>query len=308
MSPTRNEGTGIRWRSLLWVVPTVLLALALFALAARWLREQPDVAAFLARYPGQVARPNSGPDGLPAWLDWQHAFNAFFMILIVRTGWQVRTQTRPEAFWTRNNKGLLRLKRPPKKISLILWLHLSLDAMWVINGALFYLLIFSTGHWTRIVPTDWGAFPNALSAAIQYASLQWPSEDGWIAYNGLQLLSYFAVVFIASPLAILTGLRMSPLWPAEGTLTRVYPAELARRMHYPTMMFFVAFIVVHVLLVLTTGALNNLNHMYAARNDESWIGFSLFAVSTVITVLACVAARPLFLTPVASISGKVTSR
>jgi hypothetical protein len=65
---------------------------------------------------------------------------------------------------------------------------------------------------------------------------------------------------------------------------------------------------VHVLLVLTTGALNNLNHMYAARNDESWIGFSLFAVSTVITVVACVAARPLFLTPVASISGKVTSR
>jgi hypothetical protein len=54
---------------------------------------------------------------------------------------------------------------------------------------------------------------RATIAAIQYASLDWPSENGRVAYNGLQLISYFLIVFIAAPLMIITGLRMSPAWP-----------------------------------------------------------------------------------------------
>ena len=107
---------------------------------------------------------------------WQHFFNVFLIVLIIRSGLQVRTEKRPTVFWTpRNNaKG---------KISLALWFHQSLDMLWLVNGLLFVVLLFVTGHWMRIVPTSWEVFPNALSAALQYVSLDWPTENGWVNYN-----------------------------------------------------------------------------------------------------------------------------
>ena len=71
------------------------------------------------------------------------------------------------------------------------------------------------------------------------------------------------------------------------------------------MIYFVAFIFVHVLLVLTTGALNNLNHMYAANNGESWWGFGLFMGSLVLIAIGWVAAKPSILAMIAGLTGKV---
>lgn len=284
-----------------------VVVLALVVLLARWLRTLGPVQDFLTTYPGQAELPASTPLGLPAWLGWQHFLNAFLILLIVRSGWLVRTTARPKANWTRNNKALLKTKNPPKKISLDLWFHLSLDALWVLNGIVFFIMLFATGQWLRIVPTGWDVIPNALSAALQYASLDWPLESGWTNYNALQLLSYFAVVFIAAPLAIATGLRMSNAWPQRtARLNRAYPIEMARALHYPTMLFFVLFIVIHVVLVFTTGALRNLNHMYAARDDDGWLGFWIFAGSLALMSASWFLARPLFLRPVATLTGKVT--
>jgi len=67
----------------------------------------------------------------------------------------------PRGHWTRNNSGRLRTKNPPKKITLELWLHLTLDALLVLNGVVFLVLAFATGHWVRIVPTSWEVVPNA---------------------------------------------------------------------------------------------------------------------------------------------------
>jgi len=136
------------------------------------------------------------------------------------------------------------------------------------------VLLCSTGQWMGIVPTDWAVIPNAVSAALQYASLDWPLDNGWVNYNSLQQLSYVAVVFVAAPLAIATGARMSALWPRDAPrLNRVYRFELAKAVHLPVMVFFVAFTVVHVALVLATGALRNLNHIFAARDAGDWVGF-----------------------------------
>jgi thiosulfate reductase cytochrome b subunit len=170
------------------------------------------------------------------------------------------------------------------------------------------VLLFATGQWMRLIPTSWDVFPNAFSAALQYASLNWPHENGWVNYNSLQLLAYFATVFIAAPLAVITGLRMSGASPAKATrLNKAYPIEVARAIHFPVMIYFVLFIIVHVVLVLTTGALRNLNHMYAMSNDEaSWLGFWMFFASLVVIILAWFAARPLFLRPVAALTGSVT--
>ena len=299
---TRNRLTRFAW-----LVVGLLVLAFVGVLIARWMRELPAVQDFLTSYPGHSELPDGAAVGFPAWLAWQHFLNAFFLVLIIRTGWLVRTNQRPAAFWTRNNSGPIRTRNSPKKISLDLWLHLSLDALWVLNGVIFYVLIFSTGQWMRIVPTSWDVFPNAISAAIQYTSLSWPTENGWVNYNGLQLLTYFITVFIAAPLAVITGIRMSGAWPQGATrLNRLYPVEVARAVHFPVMLYFVLFIIAHVTLVFATGALRNLNHMYGGRDDESWVGFWFFAGSLVLMALAWFAARPIILRPIAALSGKVS--
>ena len=304
---TGKKKTTSKWRALIWALPTALVVLLVVVLGAQWLRALPDVASFLSDYPGESAVPAGAPVGFPAWLGWQHFLNAFFLLLIIRTGWIVRSGRKPAAFWTRNNKGLIRTKNAPSRISLDLWLHLSLDALWVLNGIVFYVLIFSTGQWLRLVPTSWDVFPNALIAALQYASINWPTENGWVNYNSLQVLAYFTIVFLAAPLAIITGLRMSGAWPKDATrLNRAYPIEIARAVHLPVMFFFVAFIIVHVTLVLATGALRNLNHMYAMQDGDSWLGFWIFAASVVVMIVAWIAARPLLLRPVAQLTGTLS--
>ncbi|EMR00248.1 hypothetical protein ADIAG_00255 [Paeniglutamicibacter gangotriensis Lz1y] len=238
--------------------------------------------------------------GFPAWLAWQHFFNIFLMVLIIRSGWQVRTQRRPPATWT------ARWGANPKKISINLWLHQSLDILWMVNGALFVVLLISTGQWMRVVPTSWEVFPNALSAILQYASLDWPTENGWVNYNSLQVIAYFVAIFVAAPLAAFTGFRMSGAWPSKAqVLSKIYPVEVARAIHLPVMFYFLGFIVVHVALVLSTGALRNLNHMYGGQDAVNWYGFWIFFVSLLIIVGGWFAARPLFLAPIASLFGKV---
>ena len=294
-----------------WVKPVatvvaLLVLAALVVLLARWLRTMEPVQEFILSYPGHSTLPDNAPVGLPAWLGWQHFLNMFLIVLIIRSGMQVRTTGRPRTFWTRSNKGLFKTKGAPKKISLELWFHLCLDALWVLNGLVFYVLLFITGQWMRIVPTHWDIFPNALSAAIQYASFNWPLENGWTNYNALQVIAYFLVVFVAAPLAVVTGLRMSNAWPKDSKLNKAYRIELARAIHFPTMLFFVMFIVVHVVLVFTTGALRNLNHMYASRDETGWLGFWIFAGSILVVAVAWVLARPIFLRPIAGLTGKLS--
>lgn len=300
----QNPGTK---KKLAWGIPLALVALVAVVLLAQWYRASDAGAAFLENYPGETELPAGAPVGFPVWLNFQHFLNAFFIVLIIRTGWLVRATQRPAAYWTRNNRGPLRTKGDPKKISLNLWLHLSLDLLWALNGVIFVVLLFVTGQWMRLVPTTWDVIPNAFSAAIQYASLNWPHENGWVNYNSLQQLAYFLIVFVAAPLAIITGIRLSNAWPGpKAAISKAYPLPIARAIHYPVMIFFVLFVIAHVTLVLTTGALRNLNHMYAANNGDSWLGFGLFAGSLVLTVAAWILAKPAFLQPLATMTGKVT--
>jgi thiosulfate reductase cytochrome b subunit len=289
----------------LWATAITIVVLAVVVLLARWLRELPAVQAFVDTYPGIVPPPEGAPVGIPAWLGWQHFFNAFFLVLLVKTGFELRSKRRPPGFWTRDNTRWPRTKRAPRRMGISLWLHLWVEALWVLTGLSYVVLLFATGQWVRIVPTDWAVVPNAVSAALQYASFDWPAENSWVAYNSLQVLAYFAVVFIASPIAIVTGIRLSSVWPLAGPLVRAFPEKLARSLHYPVMLFFLVFTFVHVVLVFTTGVLRKLNQMYAARDTEDWIGFAVFAASVVVMVVAWVLAKPPLLKRIAARSGRV---
>lgn len=283
--------------------------LAVLVIVARLLLGMPSVQGFVERYPGTGTAPEAAPIGVPVWLSWQHFFNMFLMVMIVRTGWLVRTTQRPRAYWTRNNKKFIRTKGAPTKISFNLWLHLSFDVLWLLNGLIFVVLLFSTGRWMRVVPTHWDFVPNAISVGLQYLSLNWPTEDSWVHYNALQVITYFVTIFIAAPLAAITGFRMSPAFSKRWVrLGKMLPMAITRTIHLCTLVYFVVFIIVHVTLVMATGALRNLNHMYAATDDPGWTGFWYFAASLVVVVVGWVLARPIFMQPVASVTGKVTAR
>ena len=290
-------------------VAALVVIAGLAVLVSRWFLGSGTGQSFIGAYPGEYHLPENAPVGFPAWLGWQHFLNVFLMVLIIRSGLQIRGEKRPTAYWTSK-------RRKDGKVSLTIWFHQSMDLLWLVNGALFIVLLFASGQWMRVVPTSWEVFPNALSAALQYMSLDWPTENGWVNYNSLQQLAYFTTIFVAAPLAAATGYRMSGMWPKKAEkLSRIYPMELARKLHFPVMIYFVAFILIHVLLVVSTGALRNLNHMYGAQGSvdptefaDNWFGFWMFVASLAVMVGAVLAARPFVLAPIASLFGKVSSR
>jgi methionine sulfoxide reductase catalytic subunit len=246
--------------------------------------------------------------------------NAFLMIFIIRSGITIMAD-HPRFYWTRHStpgKDWFRMQKPVPSdplytakqdsitlpngvglpgrrhsIGLARWWHLGIDTLWLLNGIVFFILIFATGQWMRLVPLHWDVIPNSISVAIQYLSLDWPTESGWTNYNSLQLIAYFITVFVAAPLALITGLGMSPALSTRfRAISSRFSIQVARSLHFFVLCWFIMFIVVHVTLVLTTGALRNLNHMYASRDDETWVGFWIFAASLVVMIVAWVAATP----------------
>lgn len=295
-----------QWRFLAWTIPSAVIGFVALVLVAGWLRTLPGVEAFMVTYPGTTPLPEGAPVGVPAWLGWQHFLNFFFLVLIVRTAWSIRSKRRPDAFWTRSNAGLIRTKAAPRRMGINVWLHLVVDALWVLNGIVLMTLLFATGQWMRIVPTGWEVFPNAASALLQYASFNWPTDNGWVNYNSLQVLAYFATVFLAAPIAIATGLRLSTAWPLRAErLNRIIPETPIRWMHHAVLFYFIAFTIVHVALVMATGALRNLNHMFAGNDGTSWLGAGIFAVSILSVVVAWILLRPAVIRSLASLNGSV---
>jgi thiosulfate reductase cytochrome b subunit len=241
------------------------------------LRAQPAVHEFMVRYPGVIAPTADAPTGIPVWLNVTHFLNTLFLMLIIRTALSIRSKKRPPAFVTPRRGAL---GQAPRRIGINVWLHNTVDVLWMINGGVYVVLLLATGQWVRIVPTTWDVIPNAASALIQYLTFTWPVENPWVVYNSLQVLSYFGVVFVLAPLAILSGVRLSSVWPLDAPrLNRLLPERPIRRLHGIVLFAFMAFIVVHVRLVLFTGAVQNLNVMFAARDDLSFVGTVIFVVS-----------------------------
>lgn len=311
-----------RWFNVMWLLPLGFVLLLAAVAAAKGLRAMPSVELFIARHPGTGFATTFGTP-MPAWLRVQHFLNLFLMMFMIRAGIQILAD-HPRLYWTRHStpgREWLRMQgRVPEEplwtakddsiglpkhfglpgirhsIGLARWWHLGADVLWLLNGVVFYVLLFASGEWRRIVPTSLQVFPDAASVAVQYLSLDWPLDNGWIAYNGLQILAYFVTVFVAAPLALVTGLGMSP---ALSTRIKVVSKRLsiqaARSLHFLVLVWFVFFIVVHVALVFTTGALRNLNHIYAGSDAMNWVGFGLFAASMAVVIVAWVAATPVTL-------------
>jgi len=311
---------GKRWISVLWALPLGFAALILAIALAQGLLEFPSVKAFVARYPGIAQAAPSVDSGFPWWLRAQHFLNMFFMMFIIRAGIQILAD-HPRLYWKRDctpGTDWFRFQRPvptgrvwtakddsvtlPKwlgipglrhTIGLARWWHFSVNLLWTLNGIAFYALIFSTGQWLRLVPITWEVFPNALSTAIQYASLNFPVDHSWTRYNALQQLSYFITVFVAAPVSIATGLLQSPAISNRiGWTGRVLNRQVARSIHFISFSWFVLFILAHGIMVFVTSLRENTNHMFAGVESKSWAGLLPFLLAMGVVAAAWAVASP----------------
>lgn len=131
--------------------------------------------------------------------------------------------------------------------------HFFCDAGWLLTGIAYYTLLFATGEWRRLIPRSWSILPGAWHAFLQYASFHLVETPG--AYNPLQQIAYFSIVFIVAPLAIATGVAMSPSITARFPwyLKIFHGRQAARSIHFLCMLAFTGFVIVHVAMVIAHG-------------------------------------------------------
>ena len=130
---------------------------------------------------------------------------------------------------------------------------------WVLSATLLIWLLASliNGHIRRdLVPraTDIRNLPRDVAAHLR---LQFHHAG---EYNTLQKLTYAGVLFLALPLMILTGLAMSPSMDSIlPWLNEVFGGrQTARTIHFSVMVLLVLFFIIHMLMILAAGPINEL--------------------------------------------------
>lgn len=133
---------------------------------------------------------------------------------------------------------------------------------WLFVGTMFvwFLASFINGHLKRDIlvrPKDLAGVPGDVA---DHARLRLKHGR---SYGPLQRIAYFSVFFILFPLIVLTGLTMSPgmnaAWPF--LLDLFGGRQTARTIHFGVMVLLVAFFIIHIVMVLAAGPLNELRSM-----------------------------------------------
>ena len=155
----------------------------------------------------------------------------------------------------------------PRSLALGRRWHFFFAWLWVINGACYLLWSLASRHLTRDLAMqrrDWRAIPASIVAHLRFHH---PVGDEAARYNPLQKLAYLAVIFVLAPLAVLTGLSMSPQMDSVlgWWLQLVGGRQSARAIHFIVMSLFVLFTVVHVLMVVYAGPINEMRSMISGR-------------------------------------------
>ncbi len=309
----------------IWIRPSILVgvAVAIVSLvAAAWIQFAvaglPPVPAVPQVYPSNFA----GPHGFPLWVRYCHFFNFLFVMLLIRSGLSILMDhprlyfndgCTPGSEWIRvtplrvPRDRLWTAKDDARYISPVVatpgYRHtIGIARVWhfinvhgfIVTGIVFAVLLFDTEQWRRIVPTSALVLVQAWNTWVHYATLHLPPEpNGFYGYNALQQIAYFTVVFIFGPLVIMTGIAMSPAvvnhfpWYA-----RIFGGrQSARSIHFLTMLSFLAFLVVHVTLIVMTGFARNMNHIVLGTDDPRPLGMYLGFLGIAVVGLSWVAAH-----------------
>jgi thiosulfate reductase cytochrome b subunit len=139
----------------------------------------------------------------------------------------------------------------------------------VLNGAAYLVYAVLSGHLRRdLLPSRGQLAPRHVwQEVIDHARLRFAKGREARRYNVLQKLSYLAVIGVLLPLMVLTGLTMSPGMNAVAPflLDLFGGRQSARSLHFISAALLVAFVVVHLAMVLLSGLWNNLRSMITGR-------------------------------------------
>ena len=218
--------------------------------------------------------------GFPLAIRLTHAFNIVFLTLLIRSGIEIlgghpmlyfNDHCRPGSEWIRfTSKRMFRNQRwtaEDEKQPYTPWValpgrdnlglgrfwHFVAVIGWLVTGVIYLLALATSEQWQRLVPTSWAVLPQAWDAAMAYLRLDIPRPGN--PYNALQQLTYFALVFVLTPLQISTGLAMSPALAGRFPwFPRLFGGrQAARSLHFLGLVAFVAFTVHHIALVIAHG-------------------------------------------------------
>ena len=176
----------------------------------------------------------------PLWVRITHWINAFAMLVMIGSGWQIY-----------NASPLFAFNFPPQ-FTLGGWLAGALlwhfAAMWVlaINGLIYVTLGLVTGRFRRkLLPFR----PSEVVADAKAALTLTLSHQDLTVYNAIQKLLYIGVI-LAGIVIVLSGLSIwKPVQLQE--LTALFGGyDAARYVHFIAMALIVGFLIVHVVLAV----------------------------------------------------------
>jgi thiosulfate reductase cytochrome b subunit len=146
--------------------------------------------------------------------------------------------------------------------------HLTFAWVFALGITLYWLWTLLNGHVRDLLPRVAELSPRHLWHDVrQHATLNFPKGDAARRYNVLQKLAYLAVLAVLIPLMILTGLTMSPAmdatWP--WLLDLFGGRQSARSIHFIVAWLLVLFVIVHLLMVVLAGPVNEIRSMITGR-------------------------------------------
>jgi thiosulfate reductase cytochrome b subunit len=139
----------------------------------------------------------------------------------------------------------------------------------VFSSALYFVLSFASRHVQRdLLLSRAQLAPSHLARDFwDHARLRFPTGEAAKNYNSLQKLAYLLVLFVLAPMLLATGLTMSPGMDAgyPWLLSLFGGRQSARTLHFICAMTVVAFIVIHLMMVLLAGPINEVRSMITGR-------------------------------------------
>ncbi|WP_440979041.1 cytochrome b/b6 domain-containing protein [Sphingomonas pseudosanguinis] len=209
-----------------------------------------------------------------------HWVNAVAVLILLGSGLGI-SNAHPRLYWGRYGANFdpawATLPRFPSWLTIPANYNLAISRRWHLLFALvlgFGLLAYMIGglvtrHFQRDLRIRGRELrPAALWADLkQHLAFRFHNPRDPRAYNLFQKLSYVLVLFVALPLAILTGIALSPgmnaAWP--WVLEILGGRQSARSIHFITASVLALFTIVHLVLVILAGAGNEVRSMITGR-------------------------------------------
>lgn len=252
--------------------------------------------------------------GFPWWLRVEHFLNLVFITFLIRSGIEIvgtypklyRSQhTVPGTAWAQ-----FTVQHAPKhkyytvggeyddyspRLSLPGHGMLGIGRYWhfiavtgfVTSWVIYLVLLFGTGQWRRYIPTGLDTFTQAGQDMLSYLAFVVPEAVEGMPFNAVQQLSYGFVFLILTPLVILTGAFQSPaIANYFSRITRMLGGrQVIRTVHFLCLLGYLAFIAVHVLMVVLHGYGHETSKMVFGNTDLPIAGGIIFTIGLVVVVV-----------------------